>query len=74
MYAIEKDVPIPKSTWGATSRFPVDEMEVGDCFFVPREERNAVASLIHKRKADGPKAFTMRTDSDTGRVGCWRVK
>jgi len=78
-FTIEQDVPTP----AGRSKYPFQEMEVGDSFFVPLEDET-----LAKRRAQSVRAqagrfgkingvkFSIRTLDEDGQVGvrCWRVE
>lgn len=75
MYKIEKNVAVPHTR--NDDKYPFDQMQVGDSFFVPcsgantreaRHVRNHVAGRNHEGKA----AFITRTVD--GGVRVWRAK
>lgn len=74
-YIIEKDVPFPNfGSYTATARFPLDDMEVGDSFEMPYEERKRfTAATSRRRKLGDEKAFCYRRISLT-RIRVWRTK
>ncbi|MFA4836354.1 MAG: hypothetical protein WC749_09830 [Dehalococcoidia bacterium] len=67
MYNIEKDVPIPRPC-GRTKKYPYEEMEVGDSFFVPEK----LGSIAHVSKRLYPKKFSMRFVDGGTRI--WRIE
>lgn len=47
MLPVQKKVPLPKAMRPATTsrrKYPFDEMDVGDMFFVPHKEKNTLAT------------------------------
>jgi len=63
-YEIEKDVPIPATT----KKYPWNDMEVGDSFFIP--DGQPCASASH-RKRYGEDHTTRKVE---GGIRIWRVK
>lgn len=78
-YKIEKNIPIVRAR-KAFTRFPLDEMEVGDSFYIPlsdQKKESAMASIYsaansfnrsHKAKIK----VSTRSEADGLRV--WRIK
>lgn len=64
---IEKNVPMPTDT---RSRYPWDEMEIGDSFIYPRKDVHQYASVMSKRRS--PKKYVGRTIDGVNRI--WRVE
>jgi uncharacterized protein (DUF2249 family) len=66
---IEKGIPLPSK-----SKYPWDEMEAGDSFFVKeKRERGKLASACHMRnKKFPPQKYIVRNFEDGLRV--WRIK
>ena len=62
---IDKGIPMPSLT-----RYPFDEMEVGDSFLVPSDNRTSVSTLV-SRNHNGKK-FSLRKMTD-GTYRCWRI-
>jgi hypothetical protein len=71
-YRIEKDIPIPPQK--RRSRYPFEDMAVGDSFIVPVSKRNSLAGSISRFQnfIDSSKEFTYRQMDDGYRV--WRTK
>ena len=72
MIEIRKGVPMP----APTSKYPWDEMEVGDSFVVPAKttrEKNSVRTAVYNRNRSHP-AKTYKTRIVPGGTGVWRVK
>ena len=71
MYKIEKHIPMPTSR----SIYPFADMEVGDSFFVPKNDivgtRVSVAISYYKKK-NPKKSFATRKDENGMRI--WRTK
>ena len=63
---VDKGVPLP---W---HRYPWDEMEVGDSFFVPDKTPASISSpRLHAERSLGIKTISRAVD---GGVRVWRVK
>ena len=79
-YKIEKDIPLCRSA-AMVSKYPFDEMEVGDSFFVPHAEaKNARMSALARNAGQYKKLpkhipvqrhFATRTVE--GGIRIWRV-
>lgn len=80
---IEKNIPLPVSYMKADVKYPFDDMEKGDSFFVSFEENltleekrkiaNSVSSSCHSWKKNRKvvdKSFITRTTKEG--VRCWR--
>ena len=67
MYQIEKDVPMPRR-----GKYPFSEMEIGDSFSVPAEDRLRLASSASRASARLGCKFVTRKQKD-GSVRCWRT-
>lgn len=67
MYQVEKGVPLPSA-----SKYPLREMEVGDSFSAPWQERHRIAVTGNKLK---PKRFATRVLVENGERVCrvWRI-
>lgn len=64
---IEKGIPHPRS------RFPFQEMEVGDSFLIPQEvPRMTVCVAAHRFGKDKGLKFSVRMTPEGYR--CWRIK
>jgi len=76
---IEKDVPQPLNYSGWQPALPIEDMKVGDSFFVPTTGERILLSqriryqivVFRKRKQKDYK-FTVRLMN--GGVRCWRIK
>ena len=88
---IEKGIPIPTGQLSRSvrSRYPFEEMKVGDSFAVARDlprfkgagdSRGSVNGHRLRHAAEGyakrhrPKRFLVRTDYEKDEVRCWRVE
>lgn len=70
-FEIRSDIPIPEPLRGV-AKYPFDELEVGQSFFVP----NASGSKLHSAAIRcKPKKFTVRRVNENGVWGArmWRV-
>lgn len=67
---IDKHIPYPDRK--ARSRFPFDEMAVGDSFLSDISDRSI---MYYHMRLHSPKRFISRTvkDEDTFRLRIWRV-
>jgi hypothetical protein len=80
MYKIDKKVPVPKHEYGI--KYPFKKMEVGDSFFVPKDDvtdRNSIRQACYymQRKMENAVKFrVVNEDNDTGFIGyrVFRVK
>lgn len=74
-FPIEKGVEIPKITrvgsGGNNRKYPWNEMEIGDSFFVPGANARQFGTTSQASKRTG-KRFTMRTVE--GGVRVWRIE
>lgn len=68
MYEIEKKIPVPGSP---LSIYPFKQMEVGDSFLVPGNNRTAVSVAMTRTALGTTKKFTSRKTAEGIRV--WRV-
>lgn len=48
-FKIEKNIPLPETRWHYT-KFPFDKMEIGDSFFVTKEDLNCISKDQVKQK------------------------
>lgn len=77
-FRIEPKVPIPprRRPGGSTrSKYPLDQMRIGDSFLVPKNEykkSNYVANVVHIRARKLGIKIATRTTDDGVRV--WRVE
>lgn len=73
MLKIERDIPVPE-TRGRHAKYPFNEMEIGDSFFVPADDRpipilqRSIIASAHKLES---KFVTRAVD---GGVRVWRVE
>jgi len=76
MIKIEKNIPFPPSKFRRKD-FPLDKMEIGDCFMVPEEDKDALAQACsHHHKRKGNKRFTVRRVIENHKLiyRCWRIR
>lgn len=70
---IDKDVPIPEKHHEGNSKYPWDEMEVGDSFLVDEVKHISVAQgILRVNKLKKPKHFICKRVENGTRV--WRDK
>lgn len=88
MYKIESGVKVPKikhRTRENSLKFPIEDMKVGDSFFVPygdkydRKKAAAISSALHTsalRQLGGSGFITIRSVHSNGQYGArvWRKK
>lgn len=69
---IEKGVPIPDKA-GRKVKYPLDDMDVGDSFFVPDADHQDISPVIaaRRRARKWTRQFTTRREDDGIRV--WRT-
>lgn len=78
MIKIEKYIPIPDINTinrKRSTKYPFDEMEIGDSFFISCEEedkRRIGVNIISNAGRRKPKRFT--TLSVEGGMRCWRIQ
>jgi hypothetical protein len=67
-FEIEKGIPVPEyaGRGGRTNKYPWEDMEVGDSFFVPAEGKKSPPRW-HHRKERGERYHVRRME------GGWRV-
>lgn len=68
MYEIEKSIPFPHEA----KKYPFDEMDVGDSFFVPNKKSGAISGS--KQIAQRRTGFKFVCRNVDGGVRVWRVK
>jgi hypothetical protein len=76
-YKVETGIPIPPPVHRVhrkKSGYPLDEMEVGDCFFVPGKKTEQVSTTYYLKKHPGFRV-KRRCVMHNGRLGVrvWRV-
>ena len=84
VFKIESGIEMPKSklgTYKREPRFPLDQMEVGQSFFVPKGDKDlkkirsivsATLSREHKKLGKKQKRFATRTMKKPDGVRVWR--
>ncbi len=71
-HSIDRDIPIPNVALKKEGIYPWEQMEVGDSFFVSREESLKVSAAAASRKKRHPDFdYVMRRDGAGTRI--WRV-
>ena len=74
--AIDNDIPIPEVKHRI--RYPFEQMQVGQSFFVPEPRSKTVRSSVghYQRRSDSTAEFITRTLTENGVKGIrvWRVK
>lgn len=76
MIEILKGVPIPtRSGGGRPRKYPLAEMQVGDCFFVERTWLTRIQGAVQAYSAKHGVRFSVRQTEHEGEpvVGCWRI-
>ena len=78
MYKVEKDVPIPENvSRGSKSKYPWDEMEVGDSFFVAdadKRKKKSISATISQHRKLNKNFGRFVTRSIDGGLRVWRVE
>ena len=75
---IDKSVPIPAVVQPNARVYPLDEMDVGDSFFLASDNKRALTNRIrsaisqYSRRRDNGRKFVTRCVD--GGVRCWRVE
>lgn len=70
MFEIEKDVPLPTIKHG--KKYPWEQMDVGDSFFVPEVKQSLMGTnAAHNTRMTG-RRYTTRKEN--GGVRVWRVE
>lgn len=69
-FPVQRGIPIPPERNGRTCKYPLEEMLVGDSFFVPGRTRTPSA-VIRKAKLLG---YTVVQRKIGGGVRVWRVE
>ena len=75
MYEVEKNIPLPFIFRIEKRKYPFEEMEVGDSFFITLKEkdlRKRQISISSAGKHLGPKKFITRKCD--GGIRCWRIE
>lgn len=75
MFKIDKNIPLPTGVnGGKESKYPFTQMEVGDSFLAPEEQRNAVRSMATYHTRKNKMRFVVRKDEkEANHVRVWRV-
>jgi hypothetical protein len=72
MYEVQKNIPIPSAAkTDKRKKYPFDEMDVGDSFFVANMTARALSNSSQWHANKTGKKFTCATEADGAR--CWRV-
>lgn len=80
---VKREVPAPK--WGKITRYPTEDMRVGDSFFIslgtrrPESVTSAIYTSIRRLKAKRPQAdmkflVGRRREKGIEGVRCWRIR
>lgn len=71
-FTIESNIPRPRG-WGGKQKYPWDEMEIGDSFYVKGTtvSRLCQAALSHAKSRNNGKKFSCRSEKGGARV--WRI-
>jgi hypothetical protein len=73
MFKIEKNIPLPSGgAGGKESKYPFMQMEIGDSFQAPDEQRNAIRSMATYHTRKHKMRFIVRKDGEA-HVRIWRV-
>tara|TARA_R110000851_G_scaffold323618_1_gene490451 strand:- start:146 stop:607 length:462 start_codon:yes stop_codon:yes gene_type:complete len=78
MFNIEKNIPIPTENKGSASRFPFDDMEIGDSFVAATDPKlfgDIVQEMEERNKAGDGRLFVSLESSDmmASMLRIWRV-
>lgn len=68
-FEIDKGIPVKVSS----SKYPLEEMEVGDSFLAPKNQRPSISTRMTMLKKTMGREYTSRTVSED-EVRVWRVK
>jgi hypothetical protein len=68
---IEKGIPVTDQRRGNHRKYPWDEMEVGDSFFVPGKSPNTISSSANYQSKT--RGWRFKVASLEGGVRVWRV-
>lgn len=86
MFKIDKDIPFKDREWHQDTKYPWNEMEIGDSFLVPIENPDATRADYHRlasnigsvargySKRNPEKQLTFKPRIVEGGVRVWRVK
>jgi len=69
-FKVEKNIPIPK--YSREHKYPWDEMDVGDSFYVSQESAAGARASASSRAKDGHGKYASRTVEDGCRI--WRIE
>lgn len=75
-YKIEKGIPIPRDPFYReyAAKYPWRQMEVGDSFAIPIEEKERIRyAIVQARKRNPEYKFVTRTLPFEGLIRIWRV-
>lgn len=74
IYKIEAGIPIPGAHAGREAIYPLDDLKVGESFFVPGGTHKSIATHINvfRGKNHGQKTITSRLIE--GGIRVWRTK
>lgn len=74
-YAVERGIPIPRDTRGGGRvkplKFPVEQMAIGDSFFVPKEQGMSASQCACTYGKKSGKVFSRRKVANGYRI--WRI-
>lgn len=68
---IEDNIPLPRRTVGRKTKYPLDQLEVGQSFVVPAKSPRRMASYAYTRGKKIGRRFAVRNVGSGVRV--WRV-
>lgn len=72
--ALDKGIPLPSRTNRATSKYPLDGMEVGDSFFIPNAKKGTQISVSKSMKARKMVCTTRAvTENEVAGIRVWRL-
>jgi hypothetical protein len=71
-FKIDKNIPIPKRIYDSEYPYPIDNLNVGDSFFIEERTSTQVSHIISRGNKMLGKRFTSRTMD--GGVRIWRIK
>jgi hypothetical protein len=70
---LEQNIPLPATR--KQNKYPLNTMEIGASFSMPKEYRNSLnASIAHMRKRHGKKYRLAVDPKDPDRVRVWRIE
>lgn len=71
---IEKGIAMPSPLNGVANRYPFDEMEVGDSFYVPNVHKNfSIYSCVYHYNAKNKKDIKISQRRENNGVRIWRI-